>query len=176
MVHPLTGYMGMRSLQLLFRPAIPSKRLQVWALHFCGVTSSSPWQLRSDLDNWRRSLLIDKCTLWTISPQLTVQAMLEAVQSWIEQWFSASHIFIVPRVLQRDFGHINKDIIFIGHTWDIPVGFVPTIPFVVFYLPSFSRLTCYLAQSSWALDPSPNQRTPNYVKEHVDTLKAIQGM
>jgi len=96
MVHPLTGSMGIQSLQLLFPPAIPSKCLLVWALDLCGVTSSSPWQFRSDLDNWRRSLLIDKCTLWTISPQFTVQAMLEAVQSWIEQRFSASHIFIVP--------------------------------------------------------------------------------
>ena len=84
-------------------------------------------------------------------------------------------IFIVPRLLQRDFGRVNKHILFIGQFDDVPVlsHFDPLVPFLLFYLPPFRRELPVSPSSSGRLDPSPIMPVPHWVDAQMEELRGL---
>ena len=107
-----------------------------------------------------------------MSPQFAKQAMLEVVNSWVEQPFVSGHLFVVPRVHQRDFGRVHKSIRYIDVTWAAPVGFVSAVPFVIFYLEPFNRSLAYASIRS-RLDKAPPARTPFAIKKQLEALHGL---
>ncbi len=169
-VHPLSGIDGVSPLVSLFRPALPSHELLEWALHFAKVDcklTSRRWLFRTDLCDWSRSKLLDKCVMWCVSPHFGKQCMLEAM-SWVESPLTSGHLFILPRIFQRDFGRISKFITFVGQAWEAPVGFTPVVPFVVYYLPPFSRSQTFLSTPS--MERPAGVPTPRRVQQEIDAL------
>jgi hypothetical protein len=88
----------------------------MWATRHSGTTQSDPatWQWRTDDDDWVSSQLLHRCTLWAISPTTARQAMSSAALSWMESPLDSEHPFVVPRIHQRDFGRVNKHIVYVG--------------------------------------------------------------
>ena len=99
--------------------------------------------------------------------------MNQAVCAWVEAPLQSSHLFIVPRFMQRDFGRVNAKIDFLGQHYDIPLpnGFGPMVPFLLFHLPSFSRRV----EDLRPLDEAPRASAPWWVKREVDLLRRLPG-
>ena len=91
----------------------------------------------------------------------------------MESPLNSEHLFLVPRVLQRDFGRVNKHILFIGQFTDLPLAssFAPLVPFVLFYLPRFRRELCPRGNSG--LEPSPPPIVPRWVNHQVTYVRGL---
>mmetsp|Transcript_12752 Transcript_12752/g.18291 ORF Transcript_12752/g.18291 Transcript_12752/m.18291 type:complete len:131 (-) Transcript_12752:339-731(-) len=125
---------------------------------------------------WTTTQMRHGDVVWTLSPTIAKQGFLAAVHAWLESPWDSSHIFIVPRILQRDYGRINKNIIFIGQFLDVPLphDFTPVVPFVVFYLPPFVRSAKGLDPPP-GLDTGPKFRCPEWIRTQVEHLRGLSG-
>ena len=100
--------------------------------------------------------------------------MLLAVQTWCESSQDSSHIFVVPRVMQREFGRISKHIGYVGQSWDLPASISPTVPLLMYYLPPFNRqLTFDLSLARKRIAPPSKQKMPRFVKEQVAEMHGL---
>lgn len=159
----------------LFRPAPLSTALICWALQeLVSYQPSYPSLLLHDFSSWSGSSLLHQHCLWSLSPTFARQGFLAAVFAWIETSTTASHIFIVPRVMQRDFGRVNKHIVFIGqfHTVPVPTDFDPLVPFLLFYLPPFSRVLPQTNITDGMDSPTLTSR-PHWVDAQMAELRGL---
>ena len=125
----------------LFRPALLCPKLVAWAnaqVYMAGVN----WQFRNDDSSWELSSMIERHTFWVLSPTLARQAMSVALMAWVEAPWASIHLFVVPRILQQDFGRVKKHIQYIGQYYNLPGAALPSsplVPFSLFYLAPFVR-------------------------------------
>lgn len=180
-MHPFARQNGVLPLLDIFNPAVPSQALLHWAWDVAQVPHhlrAQPWLFRTDLDDWSRTPLLHRFTFWCPSPQLGMQCILEALLAWVEFPFDSGHLFILPRIMQRDFGRVAKYVQYIGVFWDLPLPFTPTVPFVVYYIPPFDRLKAFLTKSDSEFTPhrmesAPPPRAPRWVLEQVEVLQRL---
>ena len=178
-LQPLSAYNGVLPLEQIFSPADASLEVLHWALKLAGVSSqvkNAEWQFRQDLDDWSRCDLLDSNTCWVVSPHFGRQCMLQAMYAWTESPWNSSHLFILPRVMQRDFGRISKFIAKVGESWLIPLLFTPVVPFIVYYLPPFNRISSFLSKSDkleYRLDAAAPTYTPVWIKKQVEALQRM---
>ena len=162
---------------LLWRAAPATTITLEWVLHtipFQCPTSTS-WQIQSDFSDWSQSSMIKKSVLWCVSPSFARQAILRALSSWVESPTNSCHIFLVPRILQRDFGRLSKFVFFSGQYIDLPLPFTPLVPFVLYYLPYFNRSEVYQLQlQQQSVDKTPN-RVPSWIQEEIDGLLRVSA-
>jgi hypothetical protein len=89
--------------------------------------------------------------IWSVSPTVARQAFTTAALAWVKSPLDSSHLFIVPRVMQHNFGRINKHIRYLGQfdPKDLPFISHPCRgPLLLFYLPPHCRV----------LSPAPSRR------------------
>ena len=146
----LSSHNGNSLIPLLWRPAPATDLILNWVLSILPplFLSSTSWLFLSDFSDWSRSRMINWSILWCISPSFARQAILQALAAWVESPTDSGHIFIVPRILQRDFGRLSKFVIYGGQYTNIPLPFTPLVPFVVYFLPPFNRLSTYQQQTT----------------------------
>ena len=88
-----------------------------------------------DLSTWDFQNIIHRWTLWTPSPELAHQAISTFLDIWVESPWTTGGIFIIPRVLQRNWNFMSRHIIEAGvfHPIDLPPScrYSSLIPFCV---------------------------------------------
>ena len=161
---------------LLWRSAPATSSVLQWVLSILPpvFSMSTSWLYRTDFSNWSRSLLIGKSVLWSLSPSFARQGFLQAISSWIESPTTSGHIFIVPRILQRDFGRLSKFITFGGQYTNLPLPFVPLVPFVVYYITPFDRQRAFQHQITSSVD-TPSNHMPTWIQEEINGLLRVSA-
>jgi hypothetical protein len=159
----------------LFRPAPITPALICWALtQLCDLHPTQwPSHLLHDTSPWTSDLLLGQHCLWSLSPTTARQGFTAGVLAWIQRPWESSHIFIVPRLLQRDFGAVNKNIIFCGQhdSLPLPSDFDPLVPFLLFYLPPFIRTLPPMANQR--MDASSLLSCPDWVNAQMAELRGL---
>ena len=167
------------SLAALFAPVRGTLMSLHWLLALASQKSTHPeevqllptdlalWQTVSDTDSWRAQSLVNKYCVWLVSPSLARQAMTAAALAWCESPLTSAHFFVLPRVLQREYGRVNKHIDFLGQFDSPSTPFAHPLPVVVFYLPVHQRR---LSDLSEGLVPSTNPREPGWVSRQLKHL------
>ena len=56
--------------------------------------------------------MLGQRVFWYVSPSFARHAILQALSVWVETPTSCGHIFLVPRLLQRDYGRLSKFVFF----------------------------------------------------------------
>ena len=155
-------------------PATPS--VLHWVLDLLPpiFPTSTSWLYQTDFSDWSRSLLVGQSVLWSLSPSFACQGFLQALASWVESPTNSGHIFIVPRILQRDFGRLSKFINFGGQYTNLPLPFAPLVPFVVYYILPFDRQRTFRDQVVSPVD-TPSNRVPTWIQEEVDGLLRVSA-
>jgi hypothetical protein len=129
----------------LFGPSSPSPLLLEWAVRQVGSSvPPSEWIWQADLARCSPSQLMHQHVIWTLTPTLARQAFSTAPMEWVEAPWYSSHICLVPRLVQRDVGRVNKNNLIMGYFWQLPLPadfqpLIPLIPFVIFYLAPLIR-------------------------------------
>jgi hypothetical protein len=116
-----------------------------------GFPASPPreWIWQTDLSHWIPSHIMQHHVFWTPNPNLDHQALSTAVMAWVEAPWYSSHVFMVPRLMQRDCGQVNKHILLVGHFWQLPLpsNFESLVHFFIYLPASFCALFSSLQQS-----------------------------
>ena len=176
-MQPLASHPSNSLIPLLWRAAPASTTILNWAQNkICfNFPTSNTWIMQSDFSNWSRSLMIHHPVLWCISPSFARQAILQALSSWVESPTTSCHIFLVPRILQRDFGRLSKFVIFCGQYIDLPLPFTPLVPFVLYFLPPFNRISAYQQQLQQQPMDKTTNHLPSWIKTEIDGLLRVSA-
>ena len=161
----------------LCRPAFPTQQLLEWTLSMLQEywPLDTPFLFQSDFSNWNRSDMLQRSVFWCVSPAFARQAILQALSIWIESPTECGHIFLVPRIFQRDFGRISKFVLYAGQYDSLPLPFTPIVPFVLYVIPPFNRRKKFEEQV-WRLqhrlDPPPIP-LPFWIQTEIAVLHGL---
>ena len=159
---------------LLWRAVPPSPTLLQWVLTILPplYPTNVQWLFHDDWSDWSRTAMLNSFVFWCPSPGFARQAILQALSVWVESPTTCGHVFLVPRILQRDFGRLSKFVLFHGQFDNLPLPFTPLVPFVLYYIPPFNRLLAYQnqrAQDDNRLDIPPIS-VPSWIRNEIDSL------
>ena len=169
------GYHNSNSLiPLLWRAAPPTSFLIDWTLNILPPVypTNTSWLIQTDATDWTRSSMLGQFVFWCPSPGFAKQAILQALSIWVETPTCSGHIFLIPRILQRDFGRLSKFVLYHGQYTNLPLPFTPLVPFVLYYIPPFDRLQSYhhqREQEAGRLDIPPDS-IPSWIRHEIDCL------
>ena len=162
---------------LLCRPAPPTLEILQWALSILPQCwpHHTPFLFQHDFSDWKRSTMLQRSVLWCISPAFARQAILQALAVWSETPTKCGHIFLTPRIFQRDFGRLSKFVLYAGQHEVLPVHFTPIVPFVLYFIPPFNRKRKFeeqLLQLQQRLD-TPSIPLPLWIQDEIDNLHRL---
>jgi hypothetical protein len=126
----------------LFEPFPLSPSLIGWAYQQAGGLEPPNTRLFHDLDNWSKGLMVKHDCVWSVSPTMAPQAFSTAALAWVKSPLDSSHLFSVPRVMQRDLVPVNKHIRYLGqydHKELALKAYPFRVPLLLFYLPCHHR-------------------------------------
>jgi hypothetical protein len=113
--------------------------LGAWALRRADLPPITPYNHVSDMDNWTWEQVGNQLSVWSPSPELAHQAITAFLDLWVEQSGTTSALFLIPRILQRDWGFLSKHVVELGvfDPRDLPWGcrFQSLIPFCLLHSP-----------------------------------------
>ena len=161
----------------VFRSIDGTHAVHYWMVQTAAITDPSvlarKWRPVTFDDEWGGDL-IGQNTLWCLSPLEAAQAIDAAMMAYVEAPSVTSAIFLVPRVMQRDWQRVSKYCVELGV---FSPSVVPTIvshdiPFVL----------CYIQPHHPTLQPRresvDRSAIPSYLRRHLlaaDTLRGMQG-
>jgi hypothetical protein len=118
--------------------------LGAWAIRQAGLAPNTPYNHITDTDAWSWAQIGNLLTVWNPAPELAHQAITACLDLWVEQATTTSALFLIPRILQRDWGFLSKHVVELGifDPRDLPWGcrFQSLIPFCLLYLPCYTRI------------------------------------
>ena len=105
---------------------------------------------------WNASHVRGRHTIWTPRPEVAAQTISFVLKAWIEQPHTSSAVFVVPRVLTRDWQHLSRHVVTVGifSPGDCPV-IHHLLPVVVLFMAPFVRCTPSLRLDSCTVSHSP---------------------
>lgn len=91
-----------------------------------------------DCHSWAPRELRHQVTLWTPPPELARQAIVHYLLSWVQSPRDSSAIFLIPRILQREWGRVSKHVeeigVYLPQLLPSPVAYSSLFPFVLLYI------------------------------------------
>jgi hypothetical protein len=95
------------------------------------------------LNDWKFQNIHAQLSFWTPSPELARQAICTFLDAWVEDPLITAGIFVIPRVMQRDWGYLSKHILEVTVLYprELPYAlqYDSQIPLVVLYIPRYVR-------------------------------------
>ena len=158
----------------VLQPVKYSWGLQRWACTTLHLSKHYPLRHLSDLSHWNTKNILHQITIWTPSPEVARQAVDCFLTYWVESPYDTAAIFLIPRVLQRDWHFMSKHVQEVGvyHPPDLPsyASYSSLIPFCLLFCPFFtSRLP-----TPKGMDSSSNSnRFPEWYREQADALRRL---
>ena len=137
-------------------------------------SSTQAWTFLTDHDPWVRTKMLHSSIFWCLSPQFAKQGFLCALQAWCESPWDSQHLLLVPRTLLRSYGRISKIFQYDGQSWELPIGFTATVPYVMFRLAKFNRAPIYsLHCAAFSSNKAPPVRVPQWVQNGILALRRL---
>ena len=157
----------------LFRPMPPSVPLLFRVLSLCqSPVPFNQWEWREDLSSWTGSALLGRHVVWSLSPTIARQGISAALNAWVEApWALLPHLHRShesPNACSAE----STDTSSSSASFMIclcPSSFDPLVPFLVFYLPPFSRQL----RDEPHVDRAPQYRLPKWVQAQVNHLRRL---
>jgi hypothetical protein len=146
-----------------------------WAYRQANVELPTLVRTFTDLDDWSKGDMIKQHCIWSLSPTVARQALTTAALAWAESPLDSSHLFIVPRIMQRDFGRVNRHILYLGQYDPKELPFLTNhpsrVPLLVFFLPPHRR--SLITKPAPRLDLSSFPRMPTWVARQVAYMRGL---
>ena len=127
--------------QHLFQAVPYTTALGSWAVTMVGLRPSTVWQPVTFTHNWRDPSLKHGLSIWTPPPECARQAITTYLSLWVQCSYDTSAIFLIPRILQKQWSriisHIRELGIFYPSLLPPQCAYEAYLPFVFLYLPPF---------------------------------------
>jgi hypothetical protein len=85
--------------------------LGAWALRQAGFLPSTTYRHISDSADWSWEHIGNQVTIWNPAPELAHQAITTFLDLWVENSSTTAAIFLIPQILQRDWGFLCKHVV-----------------------------------------------------------------
>jgi hypothetical protein len=95
-------------------PVPSSSTLCHWVLEFVGLDSRTPFSLHSTSSAWTFASICGQLSLWFPTPEVARLALVRFLEIWVETAIMTSGLFLIPRIMQRDWGHLSKHVFEMG--------------------------------------------------------------
>ena len=153
--------------------AVPfTLELGAWLLNQVGLPKEHPCNHFATTTRWSFAHIFGHLSVWTPSPETARQALRAFLDIWVEGATVTSAIFVIPRVMQRDWGYLSKHVheIALVYPHELPptCAIVSHVPFIVLHvrphvrsLPPPDSLD---AIASPAVYPRRHQQQADYVR------------
>jgi hypothetical protein len=150
-----------------------SLALAQWALDQAGLPQDTKYQLQDTLSNWHFDKIYGQTSMWFPVPEVARQALVCFLDIWVEGPTHTSGIFLVPRIMQKDWGYICKHVMVLGEYYpgSLPdlCSYDSHIPFVLLYIPRHVRSLPVPSLDT----PAP---TPLHSKWHTEQADYLRGL
>jgi hypothetical protein len=144
-----------------------------WVLAKLGLSSATKLKLHTSLSAWKFEDIYNCTSLWIPTPEIARQALVKFLEIWGEEATITRGIFLIPRILQRDWGHISKHVIEIGTIYPSALpescSYSSLIPFVILYIPCYSRCLPPTRMD----EPSSGRRFPKWHAAQAEHLRGL---
>jgi len=155
----------------VFDPAPFSNAVAQWMMRKANLPSM-PCVLMEHLASWHPNRFLHRLSLWLPPPEIARQALSHYLLSWMESSLDSAALFLIPRVLQRDWGTLSRHVTDLGVfcAADIPFPCRPSshMPFVLLYVAPYVR----------QLDPVRVESTsrPKFARWHQQQADHVRGL
>jgi hypothetical protein len=124
--------------------AIPlTPALSQWILATVGLPTNTPYSQHTSITSWDWDEIFQKVSLWNPAPEIALQALSHFLDCWVERAHETTGIFVIPRILQREWGHLSKHVLEIAvvypHTLPNECRFQSLIPFCILCIAPYQR-------------------------------------
>jgi hypothetical protein len=117
--------------------------LGAWTLRQASLPPPTPFVHVTDTAEWSWHLIGNQMSIWNPAPEIAHQAITSFLDLLVEQATMTSALFIIPRILQQDWGFLSKHVVELGvfDPRDLSWGcrFPSLIPFCLLYVPRYIR-------------------------------------
>jgi hypothetical protein len=112
-------------------------------LNLVGLKPSHKFTHHTGTSAWTWQSIHKRISIWTPTPELARQSICHFMDYWVEDACNTAGIFLIPRVLQRDWGYLSRHILEIGtylpQALPNTLRYESLIPFVLLFIPFFIR-------------------------------------
>ena len=130
-----------------------------WLLPQVGCPNWTLHHHHTGISNWNWSAVVQQLSMWTPSPELGRQSLGHLVDCWLERAHETAAAFMIPHIMQQDWGIISKHIFGTGTfcPTELPLSccFSLLIPFCVLCIPCFAH-----SPPPHRLEPAPSSCCP----------------
>jgi hypothetical protein len=160
---------------MLTLEAVPfSPAFGEWLLKLVGYRPWKVYQHHTGISKWHWDTIFQQLSIWTPSPELGRQSLGHFMDCWVERAQETSIIFVIPHILQRDWGNLSKYILDIGtfYPTELPLEchFKSLIPFCVLHVPCFVR-----SLAPHRMEPTtPTSRYERWHQRQADYVRGLQ--
>jgi hypothetical protein len=156
--------------------AVPySDGLARWALSLVGLHGYSRYYHHDNCGNWAFEEIFGQVSIWTPGPEIARQALRAFMDIWVEGACQTSGLFLIPRILQRDWGYLSKYIqeVAVVYPSTLPesLQYLSHVPLVVLYIPHFVRTLSPQRMESLAHQP----HLARWHQVQADHVRGLQG-
>jgi hypothetical protein len=106
-----------------------------WARALLGLAVGTELEHQGDTTDWAPHRILRRWSVWTPSPEVARQAVAHFLDVWVEEPWITGGIFLIPRILQRQWGFMSRSLVEVGTFTPstLPWGarYESLIPFVV---------------------------------------------
>ena len=157
--------------QSLFHPIPYSQELGLWAAGQCGYQGLWPSYLSfPEVQDWRCTL--HRLTIWTPPPECGRQLLATYLRQWVQAPTTTSAIFLLPRILQREWSRVAKYIqevgVFFGDLLPPDSRFTFALPFVVLHIPRHEHRL-----RPNRMDLPPKARPPRWHEQQAERVREL---
>ena len=123
----------------IFRPAPHNTNVIKWIVNVSGSPRTPKWV--NHLRRLHHKIAIGACIFFTPPPHVARQVINSALSYWVEAPQDTSMFFLIPAILQHEWGRVNKYIIVLGVFQPDELPFLDalhsTIPLILLSLPCY---------------------------------------
>ena len=163
------GTMSSVYLSGIFRSAPHDPVIIEWLVKVSGAHKTPKWV--NHLRPLHHKLILGNSTLFTPPPHVARQVINAVLGYWVEDPRHTSAFFLIPGILQNEWGRVNKHMsnlgIFQPESLPFNLTLHSTIPLTLLSLP------CFIPTVTHRLDSSPR---PSYDNWHVKQADQVRGL
>ena len=156
----------------IFQAITSTPRLGEWAKEQAGIPSSTPLTYRDWAVHWDPHEVFDQLTFWCPPPEVAYQLLYFLLTCWTEKPLTTSALLLIPRILQRQWSRVSRQLIEVGVYQKNCIPELPkshlSIPSVLVLIPTHVRT---LPRDR--LDPSSATATERWHRKQAELLRGL---
>ena len=152
-----------------FRAAPHGKDIFDWIVHISGCPDTPRWV--NHMRPLHHKIIIGTCTFFTPPPHVARQVINAALSYWVEAPQRTSIFFLIPGILQHEWGRVNKYINVLGVFPSDTLPFFNTLHSTIYL--NFLSLPNYIPAVTHRLDSTTEPTPDNW---HVRQAEHVRGL